>query len=193
MFNRFVTDFSEYTAAPSILPQTTNATLTLGADLILETPEGFTEARGLTAGDKVATLDGGFAQIVAVRLSPSPERAFKVPAGALGNDSDIILPAESHVALTPPQGLALSEAPYISLPATALVGFRGIRPTLFNHQNTIAFEFEQEEMVWAQTGLLLHARPKHDGFFTTLAYGDARAVLALLDCAQCGPDLTVAA
>lgn len=176
MFLNHDTAFANNTAIESQAPKRNSATVT--AQTLLETEHGWTSVDTLRAGDAVATLDGGFAEITAIA---HPERAaplVHIPGGVLSTCSDVALPAHAHIALhTPARWI---DAPIVSVPVKALSGWCGIRPTLFNGPDLAELQFEDEEMIFAQSGLLIHAGPSNgDSFFPRLNYGDVRAMLAL--------------
>ncbi|APX11723.1 hypothetical protein [Tateyamaria omphalii] len=149
----------------------------LTAHTLLETEAGWRTVDALQAGAAVATLDGGFAEITAITKPDRAAPLVHIPGGVLSACSDISLPADAHVALHTPAGW--SDAPVVSIPVKALSGWRGVRPTLFHGPDLAELHFEHEEMIYAQSGLLIHAAPNTgDSFFPRLGYGDARAMLA---------------
>ena len=174
MFHNHNAAFKTFTPAPVVA----DVSATVSAQTIVETPHGWRSVDTLRAGDSVATLDGGFAEITAITAPTNVEPMIRIPGGVLNSCSDVALPASTHLALTPTS--RYSEAPVVSAPLKALSGWRGIRPTLFNAPDLATVHFENEEMIYAQTGLLIHAHDdKCDSFFQRLGYGDARALLAL--------------
>ncbi len=160
---------------------------------LLETPSGWRPVETLTAGDRVATLDGGFAELTGVRrhrIAPGSARASHVPAGSLNTCSDMILTAGQHVALIEPECETLFQAPRVLAPAAALCGFRGITSVAgYSDIEATQLTFENEEIVYAQTGALIHVPAQGgDPFFRILGYGETRALLALLNRGHCGLD-----
>ena len=190
MFMPHITDFN---ATPATrVPQMPQSGLVLSRDTLLETANGWKPAAEISKGEAVARLDGGFARVTGHARSSLSGDAVRVPAGVLGACSDVVLPVESYVGVTPP-AQSIHEAPCVSLPASALIGYRGIRAAQFGHDGGIVLALEDEEMVWAQTGMLLHATTTpFDPFYSRLGYGEARGLLALLDPAHCGPDASFA-
>ncbi|MEM6372962.1 MAG: Hint domain-containing protein [Pseudomonadota bacterium] len=179
------------TFTPAILPSTPDHTATLTAQTRLETPKGWCTVDTLSVGDRVATMDGGFAAITAISRPKRRAPLVQVPGGVLSTCSDVALPADARVALSPPA--RWSQAPVVSAPVKALSGWRGIRPTLFAGPDLATLHFEDEEMIYAQTGLLIHAcDTEADSFFPTLSYGDTRALLALMDGRMPAPDAAAA-
>ncbi|WP_299725241.1 hypothetical protein [uncultured Tateyamaria sp.] len=179
------------TFTPAIQPNQPDHTATLSAQTRLETPRGWASLDALCVGDSVATLDGGFARITAITHPKRRAPLVQVPGGVLSTCSDISLPADAHVALTPPA--RWSQAPVVSVPIKALSGWNGIRPTLFAGPDLATLHFEDEEMIYAQSGLLIHAfDTRAEGFFQTLNYGDTRALLALMDGTMPAPDAAAA-
>ncbi|MBJ6373300.1 Hint domain-containing protein [Sedimentitalea arenosa] len=153
---------------------------------MLETPTGWRRVEELSAGDQVYTLDGGFTELTGTRshrLAPGTARMMHVPAGALNNCSDLILTAGQHVAMIEPECETLFGAPCVLVPAAAMAGFRGIHAlTAFGETTATELTFDTEEIVYAQTGALLHvASGTTDPFFRTLGYGETRALLTMLN------------
>lgn len=179
------------TFTPAVSPALPDHMATLCAGTRVETRNGWATVDQLSAGDAVATLDGGFATLTAISHPRRTSPLVHVPGGALSNCSDIALPADTRIALTPPARWC--EAPVVSAPLKALSGWRGIRPTLFAGPDLATLHFADEEMIYAQSGLLIHAHASAaPTFFRTLGYGDTRALLALIEGKMVRPD-TVAA
>lgn len=174
------TAFAAFTPANASPSAERTHTTTLSAQTLLETPSGWATVDTLRAGDDVATLDGGFVRICAISRPERRAPLIHVPGGVLSNCSDVSLPSDARVALTPPA--RWSQAPVVSVPIKALCGWNGIRPTLFAGPDLATLHFDTEEMLFAQSGLLIHAYDgAPDPFFPVLEYGDTRALLALID------------
>jgi len=183
------TAFTTFT--PAITAAVPDHSATLSAQTRLETHRGWSSVDDLGVGDSVATMDGGFARITAITHPRRRAPLVQVPGGVLSTCSDIALPADAHVALTAPA--RWSQAPVVSVPIKALSGWNGIRPTLFAGPDLARLHFEDEEMIYAQTGLLVHAFDSTtQTFFPTLTYGDTRALLALIDGKMPAPDAAAA-
>lgn len=178
MFHNHASAFARFDPAITA-PADLTPRLTLSGQTRVETAQGWVAARTLRAGDVLATLDGGFAPITAISTPDISGPMIHVPGGTLSACSDLILPGEAHVALMPSP--RLSEAPIVSVPLRALCGWRGIRPTLFGAAELATLHFETEELIFAQTGVMIHAAPADSPFFPMLSYGDTRALLALMD------------
>ena len=160
---------------------------------MLETPTGWKPVETLQKGDQVYTLDGGFTELTGIRthsLGAGTTRMVHIPAGSLNNCSDLVLTAGQQVALIEPECETLFDAPCVLVPAAAMAGFRGIRPlTGFGETTATELSFATEEIVYAQTGALLHVSSgETDPFFRTLNYGESRALLSLLNQGHLGLD-----
>lgn len=177
MFLNHTTAFSH--AAPiATKAAPTSFCATLTATTALETEAGWVTVDSLRAGDRVATLDGGFAQITAIKTASQPAPLVHIPGGVLSTCSGIALPSDARLGIRTPDRWV--ETPVVSVPLRALSGWRGIRPTLFHGPDLAQLHFADEEMIYAQSGLLVHAAPTSGtSFFPRLGYGDARAMLAL--------------
>ena len=110
------------TFAPAMTPAAPQYTATFSAQTRVETRSGWASVDTLCAGDAVATLDGGFAEITAISHPKRATPLVHVPGGVLSTCSDVALPADTHVALTPPA--RWSDAPVVSVPLRALSGSR---------------------------------------------------------------------
>lgn len=161
---------------------------------LLETRSGWQPAEQLRPGDAVCTLDGGFATIASLRqrrLGVGPDQHWHIPAGSLNNCSDISLTRGQHVAIMDAACDQLFGTPCVLAPITAMAGYRGITAAAARTSG-IATEltFETEEIVYAQTGMLLHVPSgTQESFFRTLGYGETRALLTLMNRGHCAPDL----
>lgn len=162
----------------------------VGAAALLETDAGWRRADTLIPGDAVATVDGGFSAIIDVTQT-TPKDMIHIPAGTLQTCSNVTLPGTARIALTPPTHL--HEAPLVSVPLQALVGWKGIRPAFPASAPGVTLTLADEEMIYAQTGLMVHAGT-HDGtgFFETLTYGDTRALLTAIEGRMIAPDRAAA-
>lgn len=153
---------------------------------MLETPSGWRPVETLAKGDQVYTLDGGYAELTGIRthrVAAGSARAIHVPAGSLNNCSDMMLTAGQHVALVEPECETLFQTPCVLAPAAAMCGFRGIS-SISGYSDIEATElcFATEEIVYAQTGALIHVPSGvSEPFFRTLSYGETRALLAMIN------------
>lgn len=157
----------------------------------VEAADGWRPVESLMRGDAVFTFDGGLRQIVAVhRQEIKPARALKVPGGALDNCAEMMLLPGQHMLLEHARAEAAFGSPLALLPAAALAGHRGIE--WVNWQGKLAeivtLEFEDEEVVYGNTGALFHcpdaAQFRTDAldskFFTVLGLEQGRAMVALI-------------
>lgn len=185
MLHNHNTAFAQFDPAIIAAPAP-DARTTLSGETMVETRQGWVAARTLRAGDSLATLDGGFAPITAITAPQITSTMMRIPGGALSNCSDVILPGNVHVALDLPAHL--SQAPVVTAPLSALSGWQGIRPTLAGGAELATLHFDTEELIYAQTGLLIHSAPSTETFFEQLSYGETRAKLALLQSRFIQPD-----
>ncbi|MFZ5710670.1 MAG: Hint domain-containing protein [Pseudomonadota bacterium] len=154
------------------------------ADALVETEAGWRAVADLKPGAGIATLDGGFAALAGVLpLTDCRDAGFvHVPGGALGNCSGIILPAQQEILL--PAGLAepVLDAAYALVPAVALVGrfgVTGVEPGGGSRFYTL--RFAEEEIVWANSGLMLRVPSGPRSAFCRLSGPGARVLVELLD------------
>lgn len=159
---------------------------------MLETAKGWVAVEHLSAADEVYTLDGGLSRIQSVSASQprADQQTWCIPAGVLNACSDLHVSETQLVALDSAACETLFDAPVVLAPITACAGFGGIAPTqAYRQPLNVTLEFAEEEILYAQTGALLHVpATSGDSFFRTLSYGETRAALALIDTAHHGLD-----
>ncbi|MEX0302301.1 MAG: Hint domain-containing protein, partial [Leisingera sp.] len=127
-------------------------------DTLVETEEGFKQARNVKPGDMVFTFDGGAQEVKSVKHAvPRLTTLMHVPAGALGNDTDLMLPSDQKVVLEMETAERLFGLPVVVTKLIALAGYKGISAAAPERLGRIHFEFEEEELVWAESGMLLPA------------------------------------
>ncbi len=147
---------------------------------LIETAEGFKQARALRPGDQIETYDGGLRDVVNIRhCVPRLTAMVHVPAGALGNDAALDLPSDAVVALDGDLALDLFDLPVVSVKLVALIGYHGITSALPQRLARIYIECEEEELFWAEGGLLLNAREtRADDFYAVLSLVESRQIVA---------------
>lgn len=157
---------------------------------LVETRQGWRPVDTLRAGDHVATVDGGFAQVQAVTICAGSATAWRVPGGTLGACSDLILCDGQYLALSGPECRHLFGLPTILAPAGALSGYGGIHRADAGSHPGYLLRFAQEELVWAQTGLrILAPGGRNSDWYRRLDYGQARALLLVMSGGNLAPDL----
>ena len=129
------------------------------------TPNGWREVEAIAAGDRVLTFDGGMQPVQQVErhivhLTPgTPAHLWPmlVPAGSLGNRSELWLLAEQSVLVESDTAEDVFGDPFALIPALSLEGFRGISrvapPARFE---VIVLRFAEDEIVFANVGALFH-------------------------------------
>lgn len=149
-------------------------------DTLVETEEGFKQARDVKPGDMVFTFDGGAQEVKAVRHAvPRLTTLMHIPAGALGNDTDLMLPSDQKVALEMDTAERLFGLPVVVTKLIALAGYKGITAAAPGRLGRIHFEFDEEELVWAESGMLMPAGDDtQDSAFHQLSLTETRQVLA---------------
>ncbi|MBY6137898.1 Hint domain-containing protein [Leisingera daeponensis] len=187
------TDFADYLPVDVLLltnplpqspkPAAKRARIRSGGFLpgtLVETAEGFKQARDVKPGDMVFTFDGGAQEVKAVKHAvPRLTTLMHIPAGALGNDTDLMLPSDQKVALEMDTAERLFGLPVVIAKLIALAGYKGITAAAPERLGRIHFEFEEEELVWAESGMLLPAGDAaEDSAFHQLSLTETRQVLA---------------
>lgn len=125
----------------------------------VEAADGWRSVESLMRGDAVFTFDGGLRQIEAIhRQEIRPARALLVPGGALDNCADMMLLPGQHMLLESPRAEDSFGSPLALVPAAALAGYHAI--TWINSSAKVAeiitLQFEEEEVVYGNTGALFH-------------------------------------
>lgn len=131
-----------------------------GATLI-ETATGWRAAETLRPGDRIATWDGGFRPLASVRAERvawgNGLQMVHVPGGVLNNCRAVRLTAGQLVLIRSPYAAAVLDAESALLPAAALAGYRGVSMgAARNAVNLVSLHFEEEELIFAASGLTLH-------------------------------------
>ncbi|WP_278920933.1 Hint domain-containing protein [Pseudophaeobacter profundi] len=149
-------------------------------DTLVETDRGFLQARDLKPGDMVYTFDGGCQEVVTLRHAvPRLTTLMHVPAGALGNDCDLHLPADQMVALELDAVERLFGVPLALVKLISLAGYKGIKPECPERLGRIHIECAEEELIWAESGMLMQAGTGGpDSAFKELSLAETRQVLA---------------
>ncbi|WP_052245267.1 Hint domain-containing protein [Halocynthiibacter namhaensis] len=194
MFTRNQTAFAEYERV--ILSQeTTNSeafTKTgMTAGTLLETPHGWYPVEQLNVGDRIATLDGDMARVIATRhdfaepvsMGTPSDGFIHVPGGALENCSDLLLPVEQLVQIESPEAEKLLGEPSVLVPAQAFEGYRGIsRQFPKQRVEVINIQFEDEEIVFANSGVRIYCGSGMESdYFSRLDAKQSRALLQLMN------------
>jgi len=127
---------------------------------------GWRAVEALAPGDLVLTFDNGMQPIAEVRRSsiwldaPDTQSNFWpviVPAGALGNRTELTLLAEQGVLVESDAAQDMYGDPFAIVAATALDGVRGIhRAPPMQQIELITVTFAEEQVVYAEGGALIH-------------------------------------
>jgi hypothetical protein len=161
------------------------------AGTLLETATGWRGVETLRMGDLVQSFDGGLAKVLAVQrrtLRPEMGQAvIAVPGGVLDTCADLQLLPGQHLLVDTCGDEFLPDDAFALIPALALEGRQGCtRRYALRDIEVITPMFASEEILWANSGLLIHspgiadgadARPASD-FFPRLDVAAARALLA---------------
>ncbi|MDE4303514.1 Hint domain-containing protein [Phaeobacter gallaeciensis] len=150
---------------------------------LVETDRGFVQARDVKPGDMIYTYDGGAQEVKDVSHAvPRLTTLMHVPAGALGNDTDLLLPADLTVALELDAAERLFGVPLITAKLISLSGHKGIKAAAPESIGRIHITCDEEELLWAESGMLVLAGDGgFDGAFCELSLSEVRQVLASED------------
>jgi len=161
------------------------------AGTMVETAAGWHPVEDLSVGDSVATYDGGLQVVRAIShgfwepqsVAAQTEGLLHVPGGALDNCASLYLSDVQLVMIESPEAEKLLGEPAVLVPAAALVGFRGVERVFREDRvEMINLRFDDEELVYANTGTLIHCPSgAQSDYFTRLSVSRARALLSLMD------------
>lgn len=164
------------------------------AGTLVETEAGWRPVERLCRGIRVATYDGGFSPVARVErrhLWPAAEvEVIHVPGGALDNCAAFAMLPGQHVFLASVVAEAVLGAGGALVAASALVGHFGItRRRLFRPVEVFCLHFTDEEIVYVNSGTLVHCAAERPGGpagmaasadFDVLDDDRAQAMLALV-------------
>jgi len=150
---------------------------------MVETDRGFVQMRDLKVGDSIYTFDGGCQDVKSVKHGvPRLTTLVHVPAGALGNDVALTLPSDQMVALELDAAERLFDVALVMTRLISLVGYKGITPALPDRLARIHLKFDDEELIWAESGMLLQAGANSlDSAYRKLSLAETRQILASED------------
>lgn len=191
----FMQNFTRLTAAfaPVALPAVargTPVTTGLVAGTLLETRLGWRAVETLAIGDAVQTLDGGMSRIMGLHRcilrADAGASLIRIDGGWHDACSDVLLLPGQHVLLDTLNDPQQGGAPFAMIAALALLASPGARRTSpATDVQIITPMFADEEVVYANSGVLLHCPGLADGaghypensFFPCLEATEARHFL----------------
>ncbi|MGL6210880.1 MAG: Hint domain-containing protein [Paracoccaceae bacterium] len=161
------------------------------AGTLVETAKGWQAVETLRMGDLVQSFDGGLVKVLGLdRRTLRPEMGqalITVPGGAFDACSDLQLLPGQHVLVDTFGDACLPDDAFALIPAVSLVGHHGCtRRYTLRDIEVVTPMFAEEEVIWANSGLLIHCpgiatgagrRPASD-FFTRLDVTGAHGLLA---------------
>ena len=159
----------------------------------VETGSGWVPVETVAAGDRLYVLDGSQRQVRHVHVhsrGPEPpawlaKGLVLVPGGALDNCEDFYLLPDTLVLLGGTAVEALTGDSVALVRAADLVGFGGIQRAMpVDGVDLIELVFGEEEVVYANTGVLIHCPGSDLGQpeRTTFPRASARTARALMAC-----------
>lgn len=174
----------------NILPDFGTSGLLAGS--LVETDRGWRPVETLSRGTRVATYDGGFCAVARVERHhvwpATGAEVIHVPGGALDNCSGFSLLPSQHLLVTSGIAEDVLDRAGALIPASALVGYRGItREALVRPADVLGLRFAGEEIVYVNSGALVHcaaagpeAATPRSAFFEVLDEARAGAMLELM-------------
>lgn len=149
----------------------------------IATSTGWRPVETLAEGDQVLTFDGGMQELRGVirgrlwrnaELCPESLWPLYVPAGALGNRQPMELLPEQAVLIESDTADAILDDPFTLVSAASLAGFRGIERIAPQEEiDVIQLVFDQDEVVFAASGALVHCPRVRSIAVSELLSGDA--------------------
>lgn len=166
----------------------------------VETAEGWKSVEQIRTGEKVYTFDGGLQPVKRIERTVYgaevqevfPEGLLMVPGGALDNCDAFYLLPEQHVLLESAIAEEVLGNATALVPAAALENYRGITRVMpVDLIEVVTLLFDDEEVVYANTGAMMHCAPKkaagaalrgtmRSAFFNVLPLEQARAMVELM-------------
>jgi hypothetical protein len=192
----FMQDFAKITTEitlvsrhfPTVIPAPVIGGIVAGT--LVEGERGWVAVETLRIGDRVQTLDGGLARVHALdrrTLAQAAETALiLLPGGTHDACSDLMLVPGQHVLIDTLNDASFGTSPYALVPSVALTSDPLVRRSFpGNTVEVITPMFADEEIVFANSGVLLHCPSIIDGagrypdnsFFPRLDAATARAFL----------------
>lgn len=169
----FMQDFTRLGAlsVPAILPfdaRLAPVITGLVAGTLLETRSGWQPIETLKIGDAVQTLDGGLARILGLdrrSLQPGAQTTLiKIDGGYHDACSDLLLLPGQHLLLDTLDDAQSENASFAMIAANALLASSGAqRQSVVAQIDIITPLFADEEVVYANSGVLLHCPGIADG------------------------------
>ena len=161
---------------------------------LVEADGGWRAVETLVAGTPVMTLDGGMKPLARIerRATSCDTAVIKISGGTLSTCSDLIMRRDQLVMLESPEAEALYGTPITLVPAHCLLGFEGVvEMGAPQGQDAVTLIFEDEEIVYANTGALVHCPGRtqaslaemvgiRSDFFEVLRPTDAKALVAAI-------------
>lgn len=126
---------------------------------------GWRAVEALQEDDLILTFDNGLQKVAHIersklradRFAPSHHLPLRVPAGALGNDAEMMLLPDQAVMLESDLAEVMFDDAFVMLPAVALLNYKGIERTVAQDRvEIIVLHFESEQVVFANDNALMH-------------------------------------
>ena len=153
------------------------------AGTLVATEMGWQPVQDLQIGDRVVTFDSGMRPLKAMRVStlwtaaaeaPVGLWPLHLPAGALGNRTDMLLLPDQPLLIESDAGEDLFGDAFTLVPAGALDGYNGITRTAPAREVTVVtLEFADDEVVYANGTLLAQCRSGRTSADATVTLGDS--------------------
>lgn len=177
----------EITRTDATLVAATPVTTAPGSGIVagtrVETAQGWMPVESLTIGTRLHTLDGGLRPVRALGrhwINPAQSAPLIcLPGGAFDNCDEMILLPHQHL-LMDLAGDDHPDATQALIPAEALLGHNGCyRVTPRAAVEYICPLFDEEEVIWAASGVRLHCASLtgRDDFFACLSVAEARLAI----------------
>ncbi len=132
---------------------------------------GWRSVDAIEPGDQVLTFDHGMQVVAEVRRTvlfaeavsvPAYLLPVTVPAGALGNRTDMRILPEQGVLVETEAAMDMHGDPFAVVPAASLIGFNGVHRVTTNGQiEVITLFFAQPQVIYAEGGALLFCPAAH--------------------------------
>jgi hypothetical protein len=183
----YIPNQTTFTAAEQIFLTdlaTADASVTgLTAGTLVETDHGWRAIDTLAPNDSVYTYDRGMRKLQrverdVVRLD-ADNQMVRIPGGVLSNSDDLLVLPEQKLLIEAGAAMRIFSKPSVLVRAADMCGYCGIhRVHLMKQVQLFRPVFADEEIIWANSGILFHcASGKTQSFFDTANGAQAHRLL----------------
>jgi len=182
----YIPNQTAFTAAEKVILDTVLQVKTMltgmSAGTKIETENGWRNVQDLRAGDRVFTYDGGLRELIGMEhnvvSAALGHSLVHVPGGVLSNCDDTYVAPDQLLLLESHFVERETGRPNVLVQARDLCGLGGISTVPVENQTQLfAPIFAQQEIVWANSGMLFHSANATSNFFAQPGKSQVQAIL----------------